>query len=174
VAPGDDGPFDLLVSTGRGLEGRCISALKEVLNEFDPGLRAAPAPFHGLVKAWVAPPGREAVRQVARTLDERPWHNDLIKRVVPIDLVVETDPSTIVQAARDLRQEIQPGEDEKFRVRVRKRGAPVDRAGLIVDIADLFQNGVDLDDPDFEVRVEVIRKDTGISLIRRGEIFPDL
>ena len=109
-----------------------------------------------------------------QTLDERPWYNDLIKRAVPIDCVVKPDPEDIIEASKRLRDETQPCREETFRVRIRKRGAAIERMDLIVRIADLFENPVDLVRPDFELRVEMLRGRSGVSLIRRGEIFPDL
>ncbi len=167
-------PFDLLVSTGRGLEGRCISAIKGILSTTHPDCRASRTCFSGLVKAWVGPTRRDAVREVVRVLDEEPWHNEVIKRVVPIDRVVALNQADILSAVEDLQPDFHPREEESFRVTVRKRGASIDRMVLIVALAELFQNKVDLVNPDFEVRVEMVRHVSGVSLIRRGESFPDI
>jgi len=166
-------PFDLLVSTGRGLEMRCISDLHSILSPGFPAFRARKSPFSGLVKAWVGEK-REAVRVLAETLETEPWFNDVIKRAVPIDRVVPTEAKAIVLAAREIASLSPPGPADKFRVRVRKRGAHIDRMELIRSLAEIFDNPVDLENPDFEVRIEVVRGETGVSIIRRGEIFPDL
>jgi len=166
--------FDLLVSTGRGLEQKCISALEEVIRSFDPGFRATKSQFCGLLKGSATKPNRDIIHHVVSVLEEKPWYNELIKRVVPIDTVVLSDPRRIVEAVKDLRLRIPPRGDESFRVRVRKRGAGLERMELITSVADLFDNEVDLAHPDFEVRIEMVGKSSGVSIIRRGEIFPDL
>ena len=163
----------MLVSTGRGLEPRCIQVLKEAFQDFDPGLVSRRSGFSGLLVAQTRDP-RGSVGHIVRTLDEKPWYNDLIKRAVPIDKIVEIDPEDVIEASRMLVCEARPGREETFRVRIRKRGAPIDRMSLIVKIADLLENPVDLVRPEFELRVEMLRKVAGVSLIRRGEIFPDL
>ncbi len=166
--------FTLLVSTGRGLERQCISALREIVAGFDPGLRAATSGFSGLLKGYSTKSSRDIVRHIIRMLEERPWYNELIKRVVPIDTVVPTDPGKIVEAVKELSLRASPATEESFRVRIRRRGAKLDRGELIAAIANLFCNRVDLGRPDFEVRIEVLGKFSGVSIIRRGEIFPDL
>jgi tRNA(Ser,Leu) C12 N-acetylase TAN1 len=165
--------FNLLVSTGRGLEDRCISSLRGMLSKADIELEASRSPFSGLVLGHVEEP-RGIVTFVRDLLEEEPWHNDLVKRVVPIDRVVAAGPEDIVRAADELRNAVEPDASQTFRVRVRKRGADLDRMGLVVAVAELFENPVDLEAPDFEVRVEMVRTHAGVSIIRRGEIFPDL
>lgn len=176
MSPKECGPiedFGLLVSTGRGLEWRCISSLREMLRDHDPDLVARPSAFRGLVKAWVGDP-RGAIRHTVGILEDQPWHNEVVKRLVPIDVVVPPDPEDILGAASRLKEDFHPGDDESFRVRIRKRGAPIARMALIIQIAELFSNRVDLEHPDFELRVEMLRNEAGVSFIRRGEIFPDL
>lgn len=166
--------FNLLVSTGRGLEQKCISDLEELVCGLDPGFRAMRSQFSGLVKCLATKGNRDIIRHITSVLQEKPWYNELIKRVVPVDSVVLSDPVRIVEAVKDLRLQIPVRDEESFRVRVRKRGATLDRVELITAIAELFDNRVNLAHPDFEVRVEMVGKLSGVSIIGRGEIFPDL
>ncbi len=165
--------FNILVSTGRGLENRCISTLRGILSRAGTELEASRSPFSGLILGRVGEP-RKAVAFVRDLLEEEPWHNELVKRIVPIDRVVAANQDDIVKAAEELSAALEPHPSETFRVRVRKRGADLDRLRLVVAIAELFKNPVDLDAPDFEVRVEMVRSHAGVSIIGRGEIFPDL
>jgi tRNA acetyltransferase TAN1 len=162
----------MIISTGRGLEPRCMQVLREIFSGFDDSFSPRRSGFSGLLVAQTSNP-RASVEHISKTLEERPWFNDLIKRAVPIDRVVDLDPEDIVRAAESLSQEA-PGVNKAFRVRIRKRGAQVDRMDLIEKIADLFENPVNLSKPDFELRVEMLRRSAGVSLIKREEIFPDL
>lgn len=173
TVPDHTSGLNLLVSTGRGLEANCISALKKILVDHDSQMEAWRSPFSGLVACRVRQP-REAVAILVAALDREPWHNDLIKRAVPIDVVVPGDIDSIAVAAEELRDGVEIPAEWSFRVRVRKRGAAIDRMSLIERVADLFPNGVDLESPDFEVRIEMLRRWAGVSILRRGEIFPDL
>jgi tRNA acetyltransferase TAN1 len=164
--------FDMLISTGRGLEPRCMQVLRGIFSDFDDSFSSRKSGFSGLLMANTSD-ARASVEHIAITLEERPWYNDLIKRAVPIDRVVTHDPEDIIGAAESLSQMVTGG-NETFRVRIRKRGAQVDRMNLIEKIADLFENPVNLVKPDFELRVEMLRKTAGVSLIKRGEIFPEL
>ncbi len=166
--------FNLLVSTGRNLEDRCIFTIKVLLSDSFPDLEAEATPFSGLVAVWVKGENREAIRDLARRMEIEPWHNDVIKRMVPVDEVVDSDPSLIVAACSRLSSRFQPQQEEKFRVRIRRRGSNIERMELIDSIADLFDNSVDLEHPDFEVRVEIIRDVAGVCFIRKGEMFPNL
>ncbi len=166
--------FHLIVSTGRGLEPACISAIREILAGIDPHMSGHRLGFSGLVAIHLHTPPREAVKKIATTLVEKPWYNDLIKRVVPIDRVVATRQPEIISAVDEIRGEAAIRMDESFRVKVRRRGSDIDRISLIMAVADLFVNRVDLENPDLEVRIEILGEVSGISVIRRGEIFPDL
>lgn len=165
--------FNILVSTGRGLENGCISNLRGILSRADMELEASRSPFSGLILGRVGEP-RKVVAFVRDLLEEEPWHNELVKRIVPIDRVVAASQDDILKAAEELRAAVEPDPSKTFRVRVRKRGADLDRLGLVVALAELFKNPVDLAAPDFEVRVEMVRSHAGVSIIGRGEIFPDL
>ncbi len=166
-------PFNLLVSTGRGLEERCIDTLREIMGDVDEGFSAHPARFSGLVTAAATIPSRDAVRHIAEVVEREPWHNLIVKRVVPVDLVVLTDEARIVDGFRELLKMRPPHPSESFRVTLRRRGARLDRDRLIRSVADLFDNRVDLERPDLEARIEVLGGETGLSILRRGEIFPE-
>jgi tRNA acetyltransferase TAN1 len=149
-----------------------MQVLREIFSGFDDTFSARRSEFSGLLVAQTSD-ARASVEHLSQTLEEKPWYNDLVKRAVPIDIVVDLDLGEIVEAAEILCQKA-PGEEETFRVRIRKRGAQIDRMDLVEKIADLFRNPVNLTEPDFELRVEMLRKVAGVSLIKRGEIFPDL
>ena len=166
--------FNLLVSTGRGLEDRCIGALKGIMEDVDDNFVAQPSAFSGLVLGVSSVESREAVRHISMVIEKEPWHNLVIKRVVPIDEVVPTDLDAIVVGFKELLKRLHPDRSYSFRVTLRRRGAQIDRREAIVAVADLFDNRVDLEDPDIQARIEVLGKQTGISIIGRDEIFPQL
>jgi tRNA acetyltransferase TAN1 len=149
-----------------------MQVLGEIFSGFDDSFSTRRSGFSGLLLARTSD-ARASVDHISKTLEEKPWFNDLIKRAVPIDLLVDLGLDEILEAAETLSQKA-PGDDDTFRVRIRKRGAQIDRMDLIEKIADLFVNPVNLVEPDFELRVEILRKSAGLSLIKRGEIFPEL
>jgi tRNA acetyltransferase TAN1 len=64
--------------------------------------------------------------------------------------------------------------EETFRITVEKRHNPVQTCELITAIATELGNKVQLEGPDWIVLVEVAGPLTGISVIRRDQIFSSI
>jgi tRNA acetyltransferase TAN1 len=58
-----------------------------------------------------------------------------------------------------------------YRVTVEKRHSKISSAELISRIADGIQGKVSLEEPAWEVLVEVLGAETGVSLVRPGDVI---
>ncbi|MHA1215407.1 MAG: THUMP domain-containing protein [Candidatus Hodarchaeales archaeon] len=87
-------------------------------------------------------------------------------KVTPLEVLIKTNLETIVQQTFTIASDrIMP--DNSWRIRVRKRQTNFRTSEIIENIAAKINWGiVNLDNPDWEIRVEVIRDLTGISIMR--------
>ena len=86
-------------------------------------------------------------------------------KIVPLERLVKTNMQNIVENAVSLAQlKIQP--NHSWRIRVRKRQTNLRTSSVIENIAEKINWGdVNLEKPDYEIRVEIIRDLTGISVM---------
>lgn len=94
---------------------------------------------------------------------------DKLYRVMPILSWVNTGIDAIV--AEVLAQKDRIGEDEKFRVTLEKRKTDLRSREVIEAVAEVIDNPVDLENPDWVVLVEIIGNHTGVSIVRDEALF---
>jgi tRNA acetyltransferase TAN1 len=74
------------------------------------------------------------------------------------------------EVVKELREGIQPG--EKWRMTVEKRRYALHhKIEIIEDLAELIDEEVDLENPDKILRIEILGKNAGISVLTPREIF---
>ena len=96
-----------------------------------------------------------------------------IFKVIPIDLIVLTEQEEIITKSREFLDPNQNvlKEQDTFRIKIVRRFTELKADDLIRSIAKEVRNKVDLKMPNWELRVEILRKITGISLLKGDEIF---
>jgi tRNA(Ser,Leu) C12 N-acetylase TAN1 len=95
-------------------------------------------------------------------------------RIVPLERLVKTNLHNIVENAVSLAQlKIKP--NHLWRIRVRKRQTNLRTSSVIESIAEKINWGVvNLKNPNYEIRVEIIRDLTGISVIEPSDELRNL
>jgi tRNA acetyltransferase TAN1 len=111
---------------------------------------------------------REFVAFLREFVLSEPFRVHFIQRIIPIDLVVDTNLEQIKDAAKQLASQISPG--ETFKIEINERESPYSRKQLIDAIADVVDKKVSLDSPDKIVQVEVLGEYTAMSLVRPDEV----
>jgi tRNA acetyltransferase TAN1 len=111
----------------------------------------------------------EVVQKIKKIVQDDPWKIRYVLRLIPIDIVVNTDLVDIKNAAKDLATKI--SENETFRVTVEKRRSDIHSNEIIEAIATVVDRKVNLEKHDWIVLVEVIDKETGVSLLKPEDIF---
>lgn len=86
-------------------------------------------------------------------------------KIVPLERLIKTDLSIITEHAVSLAKlKIKP--TDSWKVHVRKRQTNLGSFQVIEKVADAINWGrVDLTDPDFEVRIEIVRNITGVTVM---------
>lgn len=164
--------FNLVVSTGRRLEGRCADELRYIGDLV--GIRVAQTSFtgfDGLITGYVDGDPVDFVKRLKELVGSGRYVPRFVLKVVPIMRTVKTNIDEISKAAVDLASRyLGPG--ETYKVEVRKRGGvDLDRMDVIDSIASKISNKVRLENPDKVIQVEIFPSRTGISVIREDDIF---
>jgi tRNA acetyltransferase TAN1 len=111
----------------------------------------------------------EAIHKLRSLLRVDPSKFRSIYRVIPIEEVVETDVLDIVDIVKRLSSRI--GKGESFRVTLEKRRTDLRSLKVIESVAEIIDRPVNLKEPDWVVLIEILGKETGISVIRPIDIL---
>ncbi|MGH9877274.1 MAG: THUMP domain-containing protein [Nitrososphaerales archaeon] len=111
----------------------------------------------------------DVVQKIKKIVQDDPWKVRYLLRLIPIDIVVNTDLIDIKNAAKDLANRID--QSETFRVTVEKRSSKIHSNEIIEAIATVIDRKVSLEKHDWVILVEVIGKETGVSVIKPENIF---
>ncbi|MFX0171261.1 MAG: THUMP domain-containing protein [Candidatus Hodarchaeota archaeon] len=86
-------------------------------------------------------------------------------KIVPLEKLIKTRLSLIIEHALSLaRLKIKP--NNSWKIHVRKRQTNLRSSQVIEKVAELINWGkVKLSDPDFEIRIEIIRNITGVTVM---------
>ncbi|GAB6945907.1 THUMP domain-containing protein [Vulcanisaeta sp. JCM 16161] len=163
--------FNLVVSTGRRLEGRCADELRYIGDLV--GMRIAQTSFtgfDGLITGYVDGDPVEFTRKLKELVSSGRYVPRFVLKVVPVMRTVKTNIEEISKAAVELASRYL-GPNETYKVEVRKRGVDLDRMEIIDSIASKISNKVRLENPDKVIQVEVFPSRTGISVIKEDDIF---
>jgi tRNA acetyltransferase TAN1 len=109
------------------------------------------------------------INNIKRIASEEPWKIRFILRLIPIEVVVNTNVEEISEAALKLAERI--NENESYKIDIEKRFSTIDRMEIIDSIAKHINRKVNLEDPDRIILIEIIGKEAGISLIKKDDIF---
>jgi tRNA acetyltransferase TAN1 len=109
------------------------------------------------------------VKALRELVKNEPWQIRYVLRLLPIEVVVYTESENIKNAAKKLALKIQSG--NTFRITVERRHTLINSSDIISTIAKEIDNKVDLENPDWVVLVQVVGRQTGISVIKPNQIF---
>ncbi|HFC49413.1 MAG TPA: hypothetical protein ENJ59_01630 [Thermofilum sp.] len=163
--------FNLVISTYRGRENDCISEFWYIMRELgDKKIDASLTGLPGLIVARTSLNPIEVVEKLKKEAEEKPWFFRVILKIVPVEVNVKAEVEEIVDAAIRLAKS-KIGENETFRVTIRKRLSDIDRMELIEKIAEKIENRVDLNNPDKIVWVEIIGDVAGVSVLKPEHVL---
>jgi len=162
--------FNLLVTTARGNEEDACSEIWYLLGEIgDSAATVDKTGITGLIAAKTAFNPFDVIEKFRDILKQRPWEFRYTLRVIPVEKVVRTELEDIQKTVTELASKI--GENESFRVTVEKRFTQVSTRDVIETAAANIERRVDLENPDKIVLIEIVGKFTGISILKRNEVF---
>lgn len=156
--------FNLIATSGREVEFDAKLELQLLLSEVgDDSAKVWESGVSGLILANTRLEPREATRRLRDLLSERPFDFKLLKRIIPVEVWMETDLKKIEEACAKLSKRIQT--TETFRVTVEKRRTRLRSRELIEAAARHVDARVDLEKPDRIILIQVVGGETGVSLL---------
>jgi len=162
--------FNLLVTTHRFMETEAGTEINALLGEIgDKGPEISYTGVSGLLTCKTNLDPLEVIQKIKKNVQDEPWKVRYVLRLIPIDTVVNTDIVDITNAAKNLATRIK--EDETFRVTVEKRRSEIKSMEIIEAVAAVIDRKVSLEKQDWIVLIEVVGKETGISVIKPDSIF---
>lgn len=162
--------FNLLVTTFRNMETEASSEMHALLAELgDEESEIDYTNVSGLLTARTNLEPLEVVQKIRKMVQDEPWKLRYVLRLIPIEVVVNTDLDSIKDTALKLASRIK--DNETFRVTVEKRRSNIPSTDIVEAVASVIDREVSLKEQDWIVLVEIIGKETGISVIKPDSIF---
>jgi tRNA acetyltransferase TAN1 len=113
---------------------------------------------------------REVVKKLISFFNQNPSGFQYTLKWVPIDSWVDSDIESLKGAVQKLRNKIKLG--ERWRMTLEKRRyTQYPKIDIIRTLAELIEEKVDLKNPDKILRIDIIGKYAGVSVISPSEIF---
>lgn len=156
--------FNLIATSGRDVEFDAKLELQLLLSEVgDDSAKVWESGVSGLILANTRLEPREATRRLRDLLSERPFDFKLLRRIIPVEVWMETDLKKIEEVCAKLSESIKT--TETFRVTVEKRRSRLRSREVIEAAARHVDARVDLEKPDRIILIQVVGGETGVSLL---------
>jgi len=163
--------FNLLVSCSWGMYGDAKEEIVHTLRKLgDEEPIVKPTFAEGIIGVKTRLDSREVIRELRKLFNEDPLVFQYTLKWVPIDLWTYSDMDSMKKGVTELKNKIQVG--EKWRMTVEKRRyTKHHRIEIIKEIAELIDEKVDLEKPDKILRIDIIGKFAGISVLTLDDVF---
>jgi len=163
--------FNLLVSCPWGVYGKAkreIIHILEVLGDESPLVKRTIA--EGIIGVKTRLDTREVVYGLRRLFNEDPFAFQHTLKWVPVELWTLSDMDSMKEGVRKLRNRIHAG--ERWRMTVEKRRYSLHhKIEIIRELADLVDEKVDLENPEKILRVDIIGRYAGMSVLKPTDMF---
>lgn len=111
----------------------------------------------------------DAIRKLREHMHGELDRYDKVFRVLPVLKWVDTSIENIVAEVEAQKHIV--GVDDSFRVTFEKRKTDLKSLDVINPVAEVFDNRVDLENPDWVVLIEVMGDKTGVSIVPADALF---
>lgn len=163
--------FNLLVSCPWAVAGRCrreIAYFLRLLGDGEPVIKRTIA--RGIIGVKTHLDSREVVRGLQTLFNEDSSGFQHTLKWVPVDLWTNSDIESMRTAVGQVKDKIKQG--ERWRMTVEKRRYTFHHTiDIIKALAELIDEKVDLKNPDKILRIDIIGKYAGVSVLSPHEIF---
>ena len=162
--------YNLLATTDKITMGAACSQLWMNLRALgDPEPKVNKTRIRGIIWGQTTLDPVEAIRGLREHMKEEPDRYDKLYRVLPVLNWVNTSIDDIVAEVENQKPRV--GEGDKFRVTLEKRRTELRSLEVIEPVAAVFDNPVDLENPDWVVLVEIMGDKTGVSIVPDDALF---
>ena len=162
--------MNLIVTCGRNLESEAKNEIKKIINELgDQELEVFNSGMRGILTVNTVINPLEVIDYARNKINEELWFMRYCLRIIPIQIVTDTDIDKIKQNVIKLKDCIQ--KNDSFRITVEKRGSTISSKEIITEIAKSLSNKVSLENPTWIILIEVLGNKTGISILKNDALF---
>jgi tRNA acetyltransferase TAN1 len=167
--------FNLLVTTFRYREFDAIDEILDLLDDLgDDNPIFDVTNISGLVTGVTHIDPLQVIDRLKGLVHDEEWRFRYVLRVIPVELVTDSNPTEIALGAADLSKKKMIPSDS-FRVTVEKRhNSSLKSLDLVRTIAKEINNSVNLVDPKWIILIEVLGNVTGIAVLRRDQVFSSI
>ena len=152
------------------MEYETINEITQLLDMFgDSNPNILKTKFSGIIIAETVLEALEVIERFRRKIENEPWELRYSSRIIPIQKICQTDLALIRQNVIDLIPSIKS--DETYKISLEKRDSEIMRSEIISNIADLLTNKVSLEEPDWEIILQILGEQTGISVMPKNSIL---
>jgi len=163
--------FNLLVSYPWGAYRRAKEEVLSVLKRLgDEKTIVQRTVAEGIIGVNTRLDPREVIRELRTLFDEDPLILQQTLKWVPVDMWTWSKMDSMREAVSELKKKIQVG--ERWRMTVEKRrSTKYHKIEIIRELAELIEEKVDLEKPDKILRIDIIGKYAGVSVLTSQDIF---
>ena len=162
--------MNLLVTCARNLETETKSEIEKIFGEIgDQKPEILNVGMRGILMVNTNVEPSKIIDWVKDKVVEEPWIIRYCLRMIPIQTITETEMGKITENVIKLKDIIK--KNDSYRITIEKRNTDISSTEIITDIAKIFPNKVSLNQPDWIVLIEILGANTGISILKDGEMF---
>ena len=152
------------------MEVKAINEVTQILDEFgDPNAKSSKTEFSGIIKIETVMEVLELIEKFRDKIENEPWELRYCSRIIPIQKTCETDLTSIKDNVIKLISLIKP--NKTYKISIERRNSQLGRNEIISNIANLLSNSVSLEIPDWEVIIQILGSETGISVMPANSIL---
>jgi len=162
--------LNLIITCARSLESETKNEISKILDELgDQEPEILNVGMRGILMVNTVIEPSKIIDYVKNKMIEEPWLIRYCLRIIPIQMITETEIDKIKQSVIKLKNTIQ--KNDSYRITIEKRNTDISSTEIITEIANIFPNKVSLNQPDWIVLIEILGNDTGISILKDDELF---
>ena len=162
--------MNLIITCARNLESETKNEIGKILDELgDQEPEILNVGMRGILMVNTIIKPSKIIDCVKNKIIEEPWLIRYCLRIIPIQRITDTEIDKIKQTVIKLKDTIQ--KNDSYRITIEKRNTSISSSEIITEVAKIFPNKVSLNQPDWVVLIEIIGNETGISILKNGELF---
>ena len=162
--------MNLIITCARSLESETKNEISKILDELgDQEPEILNVGMRGILMVNTVIEPSKIIDYVKNKMIEEPWLIRYCLRIIPIQIITETEIDKIKQNVIKLKDTIQ--KNDSYRITIEKRNTNISSTEIITEIANIFPNKVSLNQPDWIILIEILGNETGISILKNDGIF---
>ena len=162
--------MNLIITCARSLESETKNEISKILDELgDQEPEILNVGMRGILMVNTIIEPSKIIDYVKNKMIEEPWLIRYCLRIIPIQMITETEIDKIKQNVIKLKDTIQ--KNDSYRITIEKRNTSISSNEIITEIAKIFPNKVSLNQPDWIILIEILGNETGISILKNDEMF---